>query len=280
MGNKPTVWLICNEASGSNDEAVVGDLCDRLAPDRVFAVPRDELPSKDMLAVDGPDVLAIFTGDGTANAALKLAEGFGGKILVLPGGTTNLLSRSLHGEGSTVDAILAGFEQGTLCEVSRKVIQTSQGFAHSEVLAGPGAAWSDVRETLREFDVAGIARTAGEAIQQTTDGPAVVVAEPKIGSIEGYPALLLTATGEKMQVDGYRAEDVGEVLQQGLALLMRDFRGGPHDELGLHSRVLLHSEAPINLMIDGERATGQQEESIALRTADLVFLALCGAAES
>lgn len=274
VGRNARTWLICNQASGSNDAAAVADLCDRLDPERVFSCPEDDLPDAAELAAGGVGVLAIFTGDGTANAALARAEGFPGRVLMLPGGTTNLLSGSLHGDEASLDTILAAFEAGELGDTGRMLIQTSCGFAHSEVLAGPGAAWSDVRETLRDLDVGAMVETAGEALQQTADGPAVLVADPAVGSMEGYPAVLLSVVGDEMRVDGYFAEGLGDYFRQGVALLMRDFRSGPHDELGRHGEVVLRSEGPIELMIDGERCAGATEERLALRRADLTFLSL------
>ncbi len=268
------LWFICNEASGSNDDDSVAGLCERLSPDRIFVVPRDELPDRDLLVADAPEVLAVFTGDGTANAAIERAEGFGGAVLVLPGGTANLLSRSLHGEEATLEDILYAFEDGTLGHTRHSLIQTSRGFAHSEVLAGPGATWSEVRETMRDLDVPALARSAGEAIQQTTVGPPVFLAEPAVGNPEGYPALLLSVDEGRMRVDGYHADGLGDYFRQGVAILMREFREGPHDELGRLESVLLRSDDPIELMIDGERCTGANEERISLRVADLEFLSL------
>ena len=274
MTRSARLWFICNEASGSHDDEAVASICERLSPERVFVIPREELPDAQLLAAGAPDILAIFTGDGTANAAIEQAEGFGGTVLMLPGGTTNLLSRSLHGEESTLEEILSAFADDRLAPIRHSLIQTSRGFAHSEVLAGPGAAWSDVRESMRDLDVPGMARTASEAIQQTTSGAHVVVVEPAIGSMEGYPALLLSVEEGRMRVDGYHAEGLGDYFRQGVAILMRDFRGGPHDELGHYESVLLRSNEPIELMIDGERCTGQTEERISLRVADLAFLSL------
>ncbi|MEO7569069.1 MAG: diacylglycerol kinase family protein [Croceibacterium sp.] len=266
--------MICNASSGSNDEEAVGALCKRLAPDRVIPIPGEDVPSAAELDAADVQALAIFTGDGTANSVLLAAEGFGGVILVLPGGTTNLLARALHGEEATAEAIIDAFHAGAMGEVERDFIETSNGCAHSEVLAGPGAAWSDVRETLREGDIAGVARTTTEAIQQVTSGPQVHLAQPPRGRAEGYPAVLLTLDGRTMQVDGYGGEGIADFLAQGVALLKREFREGPHDALGRHRSITLRADEPIALMVDGERRTGGMEERIALRPARLRFLSL------
>ena len=58
-------------------------------------------------------------------------------------------------------------------------------------------------------------------------------------------------------------------------MLQRDFRDGPHDELGTHPQLLCRSAdgGPIELMIDGERATGATELRFSLATLALNLLA-------
>jgi hypothetical protein len=74
-------------------------------------------------------------------------------------------------------------------------------------------------------------------------------------------------------VDGYGAEKLADYARQGLAIVQRDFRRGPHDELGRHRTVLCRSEEPIELMIDGERATGEREERFTIAPFGVTFLA-------
>ena len=64
------------------------------------------------------------------------------------------------------------------------------------------------------------------------------------------------------------AETIADYARQGVALLRRDFREGPHDELGWHRAIVCRSSDPIELMIDGERATGSCEERFEVVTAN------------
>lgn len=77
-----------------------------------------------------------------------------------------------------------------------------------------------------------------------------------------------------MAVQGYGAEDIGDYLKQGVAILKRDFREGPHDELGRHDEIVCRSleDAPIELMVDGERKEGGAEERFSLAPLDLDLL--------
>lgn len=276
MGDS-TIWLVVNTASGSNDGESESRLAAELAqarhaPSRIVRLPDDDLSGGEDLQAAQVDLLVMFTGDGTANAQVGKLGDWPGGVLVLPGGTQNLLSRKLHGD-RTAEQIIALLGQGALAERRLSVIRSVNGDALCEVLAGPGAMWSDVRETLRDGDVAGVASTLAEAIRQSANGPPVVLADPALGRTGGYPAVRLHPAGETMTVDGYGGEGFADFARQGAAILMRDFRQGPHDDLGRHPVVTCRSDAPIELMLDGERVTGARQERFEIAPCPVRFLA-------
>jgi len=268
--------LIVNAASGSNTP----EACDALrgglelhgvAIARSVAVPDDELPTAAELDAEGIELVAIYTGDGTLRSAITKLEGWGGAVLVLPGGTTNLLSKAIHGDRPLED-ILGDLPR--MERVRRQCLRSDAGTAVIEVLAGPGAKWSDVREGLREGDVAAVASTTVEAAQASAGGSTVVLAHPDIGKTEGYSGIRLTPCDDGIDVEGYGADTVGDYLAQGMALLRRDFRTGPHDELGFHPVVHCASVdgSPIELMLDGERDCGGAEIHFSLAELDVDLL--------
>jgi diacylglycerol kinase family enzyme len=274
--NERKTWLVVNAASGSNDDEAVKLLTDALAgagarPDRVVCLPDDDLPDAASLEAAGVGLLVTFTGDGTANAQVARLHGWAGKVLVLPGGTQNLLAKRLHGDRSAEEAVAALAGDG-LVPVRLDMIRSAHGDALCEIVIGPGAKWSDVRETMRDGDVAGIAQTLADAIRQSAGGPTVAVSEPELGKSEGYPAVRLSPADGSMKVDGYGAEGFGDYARQGVAILRRDFRTGPHDELGKHKAVTCRSSEPIELMLDGERATGAMEERFETAPCPVEFL--------
>ncbi|HVR90082.1 MAG TPA: diacylglycerol kinase family protein [Novosphingobium sp.] len=270
MAATGTLWLIANHASGSNDDAALDRLIAALAeigskPARAIDCQTGDLPGRAALERHDVAALALFTGDGTANAAITAIEGWTGLVLLLPGGTANLLARSLHGDRSA-EQIVADYGAGALRPVARSCIRSSQGTALIEVLAGPGAIWSEVREGMREGAIGETANRAVEAVKQSATGPMVIIADPALGRDAGYAGVRLAPEPDGMTVDGYGADNAGDYIKQGIALLKRDFREGPHDELGAHSEVLCRSAdgSPIALMIDGERRTGSGEERFSL----------------
>lgn len=273
------LWLVANSASGSNDENSLAALLEQLgragyAPARVIDCAAEDLPRRAALEQAGVATLVVFTGDGTVSALLPPLEGWSGHALVLPGGTTNLLAKLLHSPCET-GAIIAAFTAGRSRPVRQPCVRMSAHVALCEVLAGPGAKWSDVREGLREGQLGMVASTALDAVKDSAGGAMVQVANPVLGHDEGYAGVRIVPHAQGLVVDGYRSEGFADYLKQGLALIKRDFREGPHDALGTHPALVCRSAdgSPIELMVDGERATGQGEERFSLATLAVDLLA-------
>ena len=279
MKNVPALWLVANSASGSNDDNALASLVEWLhaaghPPARVIDCSSEDLPTRAALEQGGVGTLAVFTGDGTVGALLPPLEGWSGQVLVLPGGTTNLLAKMLHDPCETV-AIIAAYGAGQARAVQRPCVRWSGQTALCEVLAGPGAKWGDVREGLRERDLVAIASTALDAAKDSAGGAMVQISDPALGHDEGYAGVRIVPGDSGLKVSGYRAGGLGDYFKHGLALLQRDFRDGPHDRLGAHPQLLCRAAdgSPIELMIDGERASGRSEERFSLATLALDLLA-------
>lgn len=261
-----TLWLVVNPASGSNDDQARELLVEALLPNRVLDITADPDMSPSALDAEGVEVLAVFTGDGSLGSILACVEGWGGAVLVLPGGTTNLLAKALHGEEVTAEAVIEAYRSGQLTRVRRNGIAWSGGKAVCELLAGPGATWSDVREELREGNLVAVAQSAVQAARETSNGALVRLRDPALGNPDGYGGVRLTPEAQGIIVDVYGADSVTDYLKQGFALLRRNFREGPHDKLGSHPTIhceTIDGEA-MDLMIDGERKTGQPVETFSL----------------
>ena len=254
------VWLVVNARSGSNSEAAVDQLVatlteNGLAPGRTVSFPEDSLPTRGELDAAGVGLLVVYTGDGTLNAAIMAAAGWNGTVLVLPGGTKNLLSIRLHGNAPS-DEIVRRIGDGAMRPVRVSVARCEKGDALAGLLVGPGTAWVDVREAMRDGDIAGMARNASAAIGETTGGAMVRMTDPVRGRAGGYPMIEITPSHRGLQADAYYAEGAGELLLQSLALLRRNFREGPHTLLGLFDEFTLENVdgKPLAVLIDGEPA--------------------------
>lgn len=279
IGTK-TIWLAVNAASGSNSDAALlaletafGNAACTIA--RRIGFPEDGTPSPDDLRREGVDMLAIFTGDGTVNSIVTGLYGWEGEVLVLPGGTMNLLAQRLHGEAEPAE-IIAKVAAGQARPIRPTLVRSRYGDGLAGILAGPGTAWGEVREALRETDVIGTLKGAAEAIGESTAGPKVYCREPACGREEGYSAIQVTPLADGLAVEGYYAETIADYAKQGIALLRRNFREGPHDSLGCHGSVRLACPEgeTMGLLIDGEPAdAAANEETFTLARCEVDLLA-------
>lgn len=273
------MWLVTNPASGSNGEDSNKELeaCFAAAGipvDRLIRFPAEDLPTARQLDEAGIDHIAVFAGDGTVNGLITSLYGWAGAILVLPGGTMNLLCKRLHGEMETHE-ILDAVTAGRVKRCRPQLVRCEAGDATAGLMAGPGTAWNDVREAMRAADIAGMASNAAHAIEQSLAAPMIRCAEPALGRREGYPLLMLTPEEDGFSTDAYHAETIGEFIAQGFALLQRDFREGPHDTLGHTTELEIESvmSEPIGLLIDGEPAVCGSKVRFSLARCEVDLLA-------
>lgn len=279
MRHENTLWLVVNDTSGGNDPAAIANLLASIETagfwcQRTLHFPAEDRPTPEQLNEAKVAMLAIFAGDGTINAAVEGLMGWDGVILVLPGGTMNLLSKRLHGAASASQIIeLIGSGKGRA--VRPQVIQTSQGVALAELLAGPGTSWAPVREAMRDANVSEMIETASQAIAQTSEASPLHLVDPKLGRENGYRLLALQPTQNGLQISGYCAETVGEFLMQGAAIVRRQFREGPHDDLSTFAKVTVAQEngGSMGLLLDGQPASGEGRETFALTQCAVDLLA-------
>jgi hypothetical protein len=274
-------WLIYNGSSGSHDEAALAALVERLRaagyPPAKILDCKDGTPDAGAADAAGIGLLIVHGGDGTLSRTIGALEGFGGRVLPLPGGTFNLLARSMFGERTSLEIVeLLG--ERRLAPADRPCIRGEGVLALAELLAGPGAKWADVREELREANIGEVIAKGWDAATTSATGPTVAITEPAKGREDGYAGVRLVPQTGGMAIEGYAAESLGDYFQHGVAILKRDFREGPHDALGRAPQVELRSLAnePIPLMIDGERSEGAARLRFSLDTLDVDLLGLEG----
>jgi len=273
------VWLVTNDMSGGNDatrlEHLRGQFCNSaMQIIRHTRFPAVDAPVPAALDAAAIDIVAVFAGDGTLNAVISGLAGWSGAVLALPGGTMNLLYRRLFGDMDCDEAIRRA-ASGDLLRRRPGTISCTAGTAYAGLLAGPATAWYNVREALRDFDLAALAESAGEALEESFQGEFVRCDAPELGRREGYPLLALNPLDTAIEVAAYHAESAAEVLEQAAAIVRRQFREGPHDRLGKVSEVRLASVEgdPFEILIDGERAGARPLEVFTLEQAPVDLLA-------
>jgi hypothetical protein len=272
------LWLIVNSTSGSYDPDFVEDVramsgASGFTLDRVITIPDDEMPNRAQLETAGVDMLAIHTGDGTINSAVRAAGTWAGEMLVLPDGTMNLLVRALHGEASAHAILESALSQPTRHRAVTAIAGVEcdcEIYGLVGLFAGPTTAWGDVRETLRRFDIGGLIEAVPRAIDATFGGDDVWVR----GQSQHYPAIYVEPVNGQLRLMGFKAGFVSELFEHGWAWLNGDFRDGPHDPLGHVADVIIEGEAEeIGLLIDGERGHCHAPLKLRAETCPLKFIA-------
>lgn len=267
---RESIWLVRNEASGSNDEKALRTLEEAFAQ-AGFEVagqtcfPDESPPDAELLDRSGIETLCVFGGDGTIHSVVIGLFGWTGRVLVLPGGTMNMLSRRLHGEAEAAD-IVARVAEGEGELVRPPILSNGRGYGLTGSLTGPGVAWNGVREAMRNTAIAEMASATVDAVVESVSGERVICVGHQDMRPEGYVAISLVPREEGIVVSGYFAEGAGDFLGQLGALVQRDFRKGPHDAIGTFSEVEIASSdgTSMGLMLDGEEKDGQPRENFTI----------------
>ncbi len=253
-------WLVVNPASGSNNQSSTDTVTAALTErgwrvDRTIAFPDDALPDPAALDAAGVGLVVVYTGDGTLNALISHLAGWGGQVLVLPGGTMNLLPLRLH-RTTDVNAILDIVAGGGALARRLDCVRCPAGMALAGLLVGPGTAWSRVRESMRNFAIVDVAKDTIDAVKESTSGPMVMLEGSRLSRDGGYPLIELTPGEHGVQMAGYYADAPLELAGQAWATVRRRFREGPHDRLGLATELTIVSadSTPLPCLLDGEPA--------------------------
>jgi hypothetical protein len=269
--------LVVNCRSGSYDREIIDAILASAhelgcGETREIRIPEDDCPTPGDL--DENELLAIYAGDGTVNGTITGLYGWDGAVLILPGGTMNLLCKRLHGEADW-RTILKRVAAGDTRRLRPNIIRTAKGDALAGVMAGPGTSWNEVREAMRDIDMGAIASGTVAAFGETAGGARIAMVDPEVGREEGYPMVEVFPGEDGLDLQAYHADDAGEFFVQLGALVTRDFRNGPHDKYGPLEK--FHFEAndgePMGLLLDGEPVPAGPREELAVARCEVDLLA-------
>ena len=148
-----TVFAVVNARAGSVGptaaEKLEGILRERCANVTVLSPEPDAMhPAMTEAIAAHPDAVIILGGDGTARHAAELAGPIGPPLILLPGGTMNVLPKALYGARDWSDALIAALDHG--------VVRDLPGARAGELLFfvagifGSPARMAEAREAVRE----------------------------------------------------------------------------------------------------------------------------------
>ncbi len=165
------VVAVLNTGSGGCDETSAGrvrallDQADMEAAEIVSVGP-SELAGALQSAVASADVLIVLGGDGTIGTAAGLCGGPTAPYLIpLPGGTMNMLPKSLYGGEPWTNALAAVLAAPAEQKVSGGDL-AGHRFYCAAILGAPSL-WADAREAVREGHLLEAAQRAVTATRRS-----------------------------------------------------------------------------------------------------------------
>jgi hypothetical protein len=247
--------LITNTKSGSaglvDEETLREALYDAgFEITRHIALPDDDLCNRAQVEAENAEIVAIVSGDGTISSLCENLSGWQGAILVLPGGTMNLLSRRLHGD-LTLTEMIAKLPAIALEAGPVPVVRLGNHEILTGLTVGPSTRWGEVREGIRQGDMVALTEIVPAAWSETLSNDGVWVEGNEKQSYAGV--FVEPVNAEMLSVIAFRANSIGDMVGHGLAWLRRDFREGPGDRLGSMSQVTIAGDNQTSgMLIDGE----------------------------
>ncbi len=250
------LWFITNPQSGSAThekcealEAVFAERGLTLAGRTGF--PDQPIPTGETLGAAQVDTVVLFAGDGTINAALCALSAWDGAFLILPGGTMNMLAKSLHGDVDPAAIIHAAHERGQ--RVALPYVEAGPHRAFVGLIIGPAAHWGRAREAARKGRVARVLSAARNAWRRTFGRGIRVTGVP--GMHERYQAIFVSPDANGLEVAAIDARDWGSIAQLGWNWLTGDWIAARAVTDRQAASLRPVSRRPILALFDGEPVT-------------------------
>ena len=146
------LWLVSNPGSHSVSDVLLDNLREAIAKHGGDLVGETHFPEEDMpdaakLDADGIDTLVALGGDGTITCAATQLADWRGRLLVLPGGTMNLIPKDLHPTLNVPEILASIFRAPRV--VALPFARVGEHRSYARMIAGPAASFVHVREEMR-----------------------------------------------------------------------------------------------------------------------------------
>ncbi len=206
-----------------------------------------------------PDLFIVWGGDGTLRSALGFAGQTIPNLLLLPGGTMNLLTKSIHGD-KPWQAVL----KEVIAAPKRTILpagKVNDDLFYCAMLAGTPARLAEARESLRRGELVKAAVEARAALEtlgalhldaRYRDGYTFERATLPTTSVIGVLVGPLAREAE-MEVATLTDPSAGGALSVMWSSFVSDWRNAPGVTIAPASSLVIESEdGDIPLIVDGE----------------------------
>lgn len=263
-------WLIINSASGSVSADAIAAVEAALTPlVGQTCFPDDPLPDAAALAEAGATMVVVFAGDGTINAVARALDGWDGRLLVLPGGTMNLLSRKLHGAATATD-IVARIGPDSAAAPLPMVI-SGDSIAFVNMLAGPLTAWVHAREAVRAGLMVRVVRRVRYAWKRSFGRGVRVIGADSRGNGR-QQAVVITPLDDRLEVASIGFSGWMGAVALGAEFLAGDWRSSSGVVVTECQQLALGGAATIHALFDGESSVLPAPVAVRHSVSRLLFL--------
>jgi diacylglycerol kinase family enzyme len=265
------LWLITNPHSGSAAPekcAAIEAACEErgLSWAGRTRFPDEPLPGPETLT--GVDTVVLFAGDGTINAAARRLERWGGQVLILPGGTMNMLAKRLHGDANPHAIIHAAHERSRT--VPLPYVEAGEHCAFVGIIAGPVTAWAEAREAMRAAELTEVPGKAAQAWAASWDG--AVTLHDGDALLGHYRSVFVEAREGGLCATGIAADHLTDLARLGWSWLTGDWRQAGNVDTTLTPSALLTSEGGVSALVDGEPVQLESPATLRAGVSELKFV--------
>ena len=248
-----TLWFITNPKSGTATPAKADALAALFAESGLTLVgrtafPDDVLPTPASLDAAGVDTAVLYAGDGTINAAVAALAEWNGAILILPGGTMNLLAKLLHGPAEPAAIIAAAVAHGR--KVALPCVEAGGQRALVGLILGPAANWVRARELVRAGRLRGLGRALRYAWRRSFGRGIRLDGVP--GLKHGAQAVLVRAEMGHLDVAAIDARDFRSLTNLGWEWLTGDWVAASEVTQCRTRQFRTRGDKPALALVDGE----------------------------
>jgi diacylglycerol kinase family enzyme len=247
------LWLITNPNSGSTDASKAKAIEALFAKRGLVLVertdfPADELPTPAKLDRATVDTMVLLAGDGTINAAVCALTKWDGAILVLPGGTMNMLAKTLHGNADP--AVILEAAHGSERRVALPFVESGNSRAFVGLIVGPAASWFRAREMVRSGRLSRLLPAMRMAWRRTFGRGIRLVGVP------GFPPQVqgayIHAVDDHLQVAAVDARDFRSIADLGWSWITGDWLAAHAVTERRATALRLAERRPVLALFDGE----------------------------
>jgi len=268
------LWLITNSMSSTTNASVIDAVRAHFEEQGGIISRRVDLAHETLPALmhDIPEIIASLGGDGTANAVIDTySRESAPPLLILPGGTMNLLATKLHGKAGIEQVVAAGLAathaENSICtlpQVNGPDFRSLVG-----IIAGPTAHWGTVREDMRQGEVGALADDISTALQETFSGARVRLNDQDAD----HAALFIEPQDNGLYAHDIVAENMADLARHGWAWLNRDFLGGPTKKLKCAPEIqIISDDERLELLVDGEQMSAASPLHLSLSQCPARFI--------